>query len=251
MSKQKKWNLLFITISVFLGTIATKNTYAQFNDSTHYHTVFLSSGSLNKTNDATAYLLNNSFKFNIKKKVVSMNFTNNWIYGKQDAGLTNNDFSTTFDFNLYKGPPHFYYWGLANYNTSYSLKINNQLLTGLGVAYSLVETKNAYLNISDGILYDLSDLVINETRDVYHTYRNSFRLTFRFNIAERVVIDGSNFLQNSLDRKQDYIIRSTTNLSFKLQKWLSLTTSLNYNRVNRTQSENLLLTYGLTVEKYF
>jgi hypothetical protein len=66
-----------------------------------------------------------------------------------------------------------------------------------------------------------------------------------------VVIDGSNFLQNSLDRKQDYIIRSTTNLSFKLQKWLSLTTSLNYNRANRTQSENLLLTYGLTVEKYF
>ena len=241
-----KWGCLVIFI------ITGHTCYGQFNDTTFYHTAYLSSGSINKTNDGTAYLLNNAFKFNVKRKDIALNFNNSWIYGKQNRNLTNNDFSSSFDFNLYKTIPHFYYWGLVNYNTSYSLKINDQLLAGLGVAYNIYDGPNAYLNISDGILYDLSDLTLGDnTRDNYHTYRNSFRLAFRFNIKDRVVIDGSNFYQNSLDRGNDYIIRSTTNLSFKLQKWLSLTTSLNYNRQNRTQSENLLFTYGLTIEKYF
>ncbi|MFD0767284.1 DUF481 domain-containing protein [Mucilaginibacter lutimaris] len=247
-----KYNyLLKIIFFLFIALTAGK-AQAQFTDSTHYHTAFLSSGSINKTNDGTAYLLNNALKFNVKKKDVSLNFTNNWIYGKQNGNVSNNDFSTALDFNLYKTFPHFFYWGLANYNTSYSLKINNQLLAGAGIAYNFFDSPNTYLNISNGILFDKSDLMLaNNVRNQYETYRNSLRLQFRFNIRDRVVIEGSNFLQNSLQSQSDYIIRSTTNLSFKLQKWLSLTTSLNYNRVNRTNSENLLFTYGLTVEKWF
>lgn len=244
-------HLLKVFLFVLITALA-KRADAQFNDSTNYHTAFLSSGSINKTNDGTAYLLNNALRFNLKKKDVSLNFTNNWIYGRQKGSLSNNDFSTALDFNLYKTFPHFFYWGLANYNTSYSLKINNQLLAGVGIAYSFFDTPNTYLNISNGILFDKSDLMLaNNLRDNYETYRNSFRLQFRFNISDRVVFDGSSFLQNSLQRESDYIIRSTTNLSFKLQKWLSLTTSLNYNRLNRTDSENLLFTYGLTLEKWF
>jgi hypothetical protein len=251
LKRKSSFNLL--KGCILLASIITCSTvYGQFNDTTYYHTAFLSSGSINKTNDGTAYLLNNAFKFNVKKKSVSLNFTNNWIYGKQNGNLSNNDFSTALDFNLYKTFPHFFYWGLVNYNTSYSLKINNQLLAGAGIAYNLYDSENAYLNVSDGLLFDKSDLMLNgNIRDVYQTYRNSLRLQFRFNIGNRVTIDGSNFLQNSLKLQSDYIIRSTTNLSFKLQKWLSLTTSLNYNRVNRTNSENLLFTYGLTVEKWF
>ncbi|RYZ95445.1 MAG: DUF481 domain-containing protein, partial [Sphingobacteriaceae bacterium] len=163
---------------------------AQFNDSTHYHASYLSSGSINKTKDGTAYLLNNGLKFNVKKKSVSLNFNNSWVYGRQRSNLTNNDFSTALDVNLYKTLPHFYYWGLANYNTSYSLKINNQLLTGLGIAYNFIDTKDAYLNVSNGVLYDKSDLFLTDTtRDIYHTYRNSFRLAFRFNVKERLVIE--------------------------------------------------------------
>ncbi|MFD0794019.1 DUF481 domain-containing protein [Mucilaginibacter litoreus] len=228
-----------------------KTALAQFNDTTFYHTAFQSTGSINKTNDGTAYLLNNAFRFNVKRKDISFNFNNNWIYGKQNGNQSNNDFSSALDFNLYR-TTQFFYWGLANYNTSYSLKINNQLLAGLGIAYSIFDSANAYLNISDGVLFDTSDLILaDNTPDKYTTYRNSFRLQFRFNIKDKVVVDGSNFLQNSFERGSDYNIRSTTNLSFKLQSWLALTTSLNYNRVNRTQSENLLFTYGLMLEKYF
>lgn len=226
--------------------------FAQFNDTTHFHTSYASTGSINRTNNGSSYLLNNNFKFNYKKKYNTLNFNNSWVYGRSNGNLTNNDFSSSLDFNINPKTKHFYYWGLANYNTSYSLKINDQLLAGVGAAYDVIDKKNAMLNLSDGILYDLSDLRISTTENMlYDTYRNSLRLNFRFNIHDLVIIDGNNFLQNSLETKSDYIVRSTTNLSVKLRKWLAFTTSFSYNRVNRTHSENALLNYGLTLETYF
>jgi hypothetical protein len=235
-------------IIAILLIITIKTVKAQFNDTTHYHVVLSAAGSINKTDDATAYLLNNALNFGIKRKDVVLNATNSWVYGKQNGVLTNNDFSSALFFNLYKSIPHFYYWGLANYNTSYSLKINNQLLAGVGAAYSLVDKPNTYINLSDGVLFDQSDLLVNE---VYHTWRNSFRLQYHFAVKDILTIDGSNFLQNAFTNKHDYIIRSTTTLGLKLRKWISLTTSLTYNKMNITSSDNLIFTYGLTLDKFF
>lgn len=241
-----------VLVLIFVQLVAAKWATAQFSDTVHYRVTALSSGSINKTKDGTAYLFNNGLKFNVKKKSISLNFTNNWVYGRQKSLLTNNDFSTSLDFNLYKTLPNFYYWGLANYNTSYSLKINNQLLAGLGIAYNIFDTDKAYLNISNGVLYDKSDLFVSaDVREIYHTYRNSLRLAFKFVVKEKLVVESNTFLQNSFDYGSDYIIRSNSAISFKLNKWLALTTALAYNRLNRTQSENLLFTYGLTLEKYF
>lgn len=233
---------------ILLALTGCKTAFAQFNDTTHYHVQLLATGSINKTDDANAYLLNNALNLGYKTKDATLNATNSWVYGKQNGALTNNDFSSSVYFNLYKTFPHFYYWALSNYNTSYSLKINNQLLAGVGVAYSFVDHKNAYVNISDGILFDQSDLLTN---DVYHTYRNSFRLQYHFAVKDILTLDGSNFLQNSLSRGNDYIIRTTTTLGVKLQKWISLTTSFTYNKMNITASDNLIFTYGVTVDKFF
>jgi hypothetical protein len=239
------------TLDLLAAFLLCQTSFAQFSDSTHHYIGLIASGSANQTDDGNSYLLNNALKFGVKKKSISLNATNSWVYGKQNEGLTNNDFSSSVDFNIFQ-TPQFYYWGLANYNTSVSLKINNQLLTGLGLAYSVIESKNAYLNFSDGILYDKSDLYLQDTiRDVYDTFRNSFRVSFRFALKELAVLDGSSYIQNSLNYKNDYIIRSNVNLSFKIRKWLSLTTSLNYNRINRTQRENMLVSYGLKAEKYW
>ncbi|MDQ0639013.1 hypothetical protein QF042_002578 [Pedobacter sp. W3I1] len=221
---------------------------AQYTDSTHYHVLLTSTGSINRTNDDRAYLLNNALNFGLKKKSFVLNSSSAWLYGKQNNNLTNNDFSTTLNFNLYKTLPHFYYWGLINYNTSYSLKLKNQLLAGGGIAYSILDKENAYINISNGVLFDQSSLIVG---DSYHTYRNSLRLQYHFMIKELITIDGNHFLQNSFNRKGDYIIRSSATLGLKLRKWISLTTTFNYNKLNITNSENLNLTYGLTLDKYF
>ena len=241
-----------IRLLFFSLFLISADCFAQFTDSTSYLLNYTSAGSVNKTNDGKSYLLNNAVKLGVKKKSVSLNFSNAWIYGKQDHQLTNNDFSSTLDFNLYKTFPHFFYWGLANYNTSKSLKVNNQLLAGAGVAYSIYDRENLYLNISDGLLFDSSDLILeDEVRDVYHTYRNTLRVVFKFVIKDVIVLSSSGFYQPSLNRRDDYILRSNSALSFKVNKWLSLTTAFNYNRVSRTNRENQLLSYGLSFERFF
>ena len=228
--------------------LSLQKVKAQYSDTTFHHILLSSTGSINRSNADRAYLLNNSLNFGLKKNSVVFNSTSTWLYGKQNETLSNNDFSSSLNFNLYKTIPHFYYWGLLNYNTSYSLKLKNQLLAGLGIAYSILDKDNAYVNISDGVLFDQSSLVIGEN---YHTYRNSLRLQYHFAIKEILTVDGSHFLQNSFSRKGDYIIRSVTTLGLRLRQWISLTSSLNYNKMNITNSENLNLTYGLTLDKYF
>ena len=221
---------------------------AQFSDTTAHHLKLSAAGSVNRTNTENAYLLNNALTFGIQRKSIVFNSTNTWLYGKQNSKLSNNDFSSTLNFNLYKTFPHFYYWGLLNYNTSYSLKINHQVLAGLGIAYNIVDRENAYLNVSNGVLYDKSNLLSNE---IYDTYRNSFRIQYRFTIKELVVFEGGNFLQSSFEREGDHILRLSNSIGIKLRKWISLNTTLNYNKMNITDRENLNLTYGITLDKYF
>lgn len=233
---------LLLTISI------VRNANAQFTDSTHYHLNVIANGAINQSNGDHSYLLNNALNFAIKKKSFSLNSVNTFVYGKQNNQLTNNDYSSTLNFNLYKTFPHFFYWGLVNYNTSYSLKIYNQVLMGLGIAYNVVDKKNAKINLSDGVVYDKSDLTTNSN---YHTYRNSFRLQFHFLAKDIFTLDGSNFWQPSLSNKNDYIVQTTTTLGLKIKKWLSFTTALSYNRMDVTNSDNLIFTYGLSIDKYF
>jgi hypothetical protein len=222
-------------------------SYAQYNDTTHYRLTLAASGSINKTNDAQAYLLNNSLNFGINQKNVMLSSTNTWVYGQQNSVRTNNDFSSILFFDINKAH-RFYYWGLANYNTSYSLKINNQWLAGGGIAYRILDDKDAHLSISDGILFDQSSLLASLN---YNTFRNSLRVQFHFTVKDIVTFDGSNFLQNSLSNSNDYIIRSTTTMGLKLRKWISLTTALTYNDMQITNSSNLVFTYGITMDKFF
>lgn len=224
----------------------------QFSDSVHYYGKFSSAGSINRTRDGKSYLLNNGFKLGVSKKKIALNAGGGWVYGEQDSVKTNNDFTASMDFSLFRAVRQVYYWGLANYDKSYSLKINDRFQGGGGIAYNILDRKAAYLSLSDGLLFENSDLFLEDTiRDVYQTVRNSFRLSYKFVINEIVIIDGTHFLQNSIIHGGDYNIRSTSNLSILLRKWLSITATMTYNKLNRTGRENLLFNYGLTVEKYF
>jgi hypothetical protein len=240
----------FLVFLLFL--CSSLDVSAQFTDSTVYFFGYTFTGSINKTQDGDANLLNNAVKLGMKKKSISMNFNNTYIYGKQNRQLSNDDITSSFDINLYKTFPHFNYWGLATFNKSFSLKVNQQWLAGLGVAYSIIDRKTAYLNLSDGLLVDHSDLVLEDgMQEKYETLRNSFRINYNFVINDLIIFNGSNFIQNSLSNKNDFIIKSTNRLGFKLNKWLNLNSQLDYNRVNRNSRENLLLSYGLSFERYF
>jgi hypothetical protein len=236
----------------FLLLAAPSEAHAQFGDSVHYHLKYAGTGTLNRTNDTRSYLLNNAFRFQVKKKRMAGNATASWVYGEQDAQLSNNDFNASVDFNRFSSNPRFYYWGLGAFETSYSLKVINRSQAGFGAAYELLNDPDGLaLNLSEGFLYEYSALRISDTsEEFYSTVRNSFRLRLRFKLQPWLGFESTSFAQHSLADVSDYILRSTSSLSLKLRDWLALTTALNYNKVSRTKSENLTLSFGLTLETW-
>ncbi|MEX6687225.1 hypothetical protein QTN47_06950 [Danxiaibacter flavus] len=242
---------LFISLLV-LTVLFNYKCLAQFTDSTNYHVKFASTGILNRTNDGDSYVLTNGLNFNVNKKKMTFNSTTAWIYGLQNNNLTNNDFSTYEDFDLFKSTHRLYYWGLLTYEKSYSLKITNRFQAGGGIAYKTVTKPNFNLVLSDGFLYETSNLEdATLGHDVYQTVRNSFRVKYKLTIKNTVVLEGVGFYQPSMLDISDYIIKGSNSLSVKLNKWLSLTASEINNTISRTKRENLLVTFGITVEKYF
>lgn len=237
---------------IFLLIVGLNKCFAQFSDSIHHKIAYAGTGVLNKTQTGTSYVITNALNFNIKKKDLSVNNSNSYTFGQQEQTLTNNDFSSTLDFNLTKTFPHFYYWGLAAFDKSFSLKINNRGQVGLGGAYNFVDEKDAFLNLSEGVLYESSNLKLTDSiNDVYQTFRNSLRLRYHWVLKQIFVLDGTDFVQNSLSYGNDYILKFVNSFTLKLNKWLGFTTALNYNKIQRTKSETLLITFGLTAEKYF
>ena len=228
------------------------NSFAQFNDSTHYRFRYLATGSLNQTKTAKAYLFNNGVLFNISQPKTAFSSSANWTYGQQNSQLTNNDFAALANLDFHKKNTSLYYWALSNYQTSYSLKIDYKIQAGGGIGFSIIDSPKTYIGISDGFLYEannLADPVLGQ--DVYSTVRNSFRLRYKFIIKNVLTLNGTDFVQPSLLSLNDYILNFRNDISLQLKKWLNLTAALNYNRINRTKRDNLLLTFGISIDKYF
>jgi len=213
-----------------------------------YHVNFSSTAIANNNTDNSSFVSNNNLKFNVAKDNVYINTMNSWIYGSQTAGLTNNDFFSSIDFNLFNKPSKWYYWGLGTYEKSYSLKINDRFQGGLGIGYEVFYKPDLIIILSDGILYEETALYDNPK---YEVLRNSFRVKHKFVFKNLVSLEGAHFWQQALSSWEDYIIKSNTTLSIKLKTWLSLTTVLTYNKQNINKKENLLFNVGLTVDKYF
>jgi hypothetical protein len=234
----------------FLFRVYSSNS--QFSDSVHHYVRYGLSGIINRTNDGRSFVLNNALAFNVKKTKIDYNFSNSWIYGRQNTSLLNNDFSSVLNVDILKNAHRLYYWALGSFTSSYSLKIRNQFQSGVGFGYSIIRKSNAELVISDGILYESGDLKLaNGTHQVYNLFRNSLRLKYLWRISDKFELNGMHFWQPSLESLNDYIIRSSSGLSLKLNKWLSLNTTVTYNKISRTNKENLLINFGLIAERYF
>lgn len=237
---------VFFLCLLFIASFASAQT-----DSIHRLRLGLT-GSANRTGSGTNFLFANDVRFSIEKKTRKLNTGANWIYGTQGNNLTNNDFLASADFNLYPDSAKHYFWGLANFTSSFSLKIRTQWQAGLGVAYDFINQSNEWLNLSDGLVFERSELSAGDpNKRSYQTVRNSLRLSFRFPIGALLTLTGTHFLQNALNNRQDYIIRSNTRLQVKLTRWLSVENVLTYNQFRRTGQENLLFTYGIAAEKRF
>ncbi len=241
-------NILFFMAIIFCSQFG----FSQFNDSVHHRFSFASTGIYNTTKEVSSFVLNNNTAFEIHRKKMSFNTAASWIYGKQQKKLSNNDVSLNANLDYLKDIQSLYYWALANFDESFSLKINYRFQSGVGVGYTFVKSPDFNLELSDGFVYEASDLTdVVLGKDIYQTVRNSLRLKYRWSYQNTFSLEGINFVQPSVISLDDYILKLRNQLSVKLNQWLSINASMEYNKISRTNRENLLITYGLAVNKYF
>lgn len=244
--------MIRVVCVLILGLLFTGRVSAQFNDSIDYYVYYNTTGNFTRTNDLRSFVFNNAFKFSVSKKNVSLNTVNSWVFGKQGDIKINNDFSSAIEADFLKKTHKLYYWALGTFDKSYSLKIDHRYQVGAGVGWTTIDSKNILLVLSDGFIYEQVDLTDAELGQLeYDTWRNSFRVKYRWNITEVLTLDGSAFFQPSLSEWEDQIIKSNTTLAFKIKKWLSINSALTYNKITLTGRENLLITYGIILENYF
>lgn len=242
------YKIIFLFFTIFI----CHPSFAQFNDSTHHHFKIASTGVINQTKNLSSYVLNNMAAFEINQKKLAFNTSASWIYGKQQHQLSNNDISADANIDYLKNIHRFYYWSLINFDESYSLNINYRFQSGIGVGYTFVNKPHFNFLLSDGFVYETSDLTDPVLgKDIYQTVRNSFRVKYRWAYKSIFVLEGTQFVQPSIISSKDYILKSSNTLLVKLNTWLAINASLGYNKISRTNRENLLITYGLTVDKYF
>src|SRR5688572_28578762 len=135
-------------ITFFMLLFAVQQSQAQFNDSTHHMLAYSATGIINKTNNNRSYLLNNEVRYTLNSTKITLNAAAGYVYGQLQDMKTNNDFSSTVDCDLFKTSHRLYYWALGSYDKSYSLKINDRLQAGGGVAYNFIRKANALLVLS-------------------------------------------------------------------------------------------------------
>lgn len=237
---------------LFIFLVLLNEATGQLKDTFEYHVNLAATGIINKTESSNSFVFRSGLSFDMDKDNFEVNSSASWIYGKLNRQLSNNDYSFLTNVDYIIDSTRFVVWALGNYDKSFSLRINNRTQWGTGLSYDIIRTAKNRLNISDGILYETSDLRVSDTmNNVYKTWRNSLRLKYVFNIKDLVIINGTHFLQNSLRHQSDYNVKTDLSLSLKLYKWINFTGALTYNLVNRLRRENILFTLGLSVDKYF
>ena len=238
--------------SVLILIFVTASCSAQFTDSSKYYIGYAGTGIINKTEKSKSYVFKNGVQGNANGKHLSLSSTFSWVYGQINEALSNNDFEALVDLNYKPDSSKLVYWVLGMFDKSYSLKINRRYQFGGGLSYDIVRNSQNRINISNGLIYECGDVTLaSGLEDLHQTWRNSFRLKYVFRIKDILSITGTHFLQNSLAGWSDYNIKSASAFTLKIYKWVGFTTVLNYNKVNRLKTENMLVTIGLTVQKYF
>jgi hypothetical protein len=237
-----------LTFLLLLMSAGAVNAQAVYKDTVIYSVHATSTGSFSKTNELRSFQVNNILKLGVTLGKFSIQNSDGWIYGEQANVKINNDYSSVLEGDWMKNVTRFYVWGLGTFDKSYSLKINYRYQVAAGPGFTAVKNDKITLIISDGLMFEKADLIDPELGQVtYSTWRNSFRVKYHWLISNIVTFDGTGFIQPSLSQKHDNVLRYTTTLSVKLKKWLSLTSSLTYNKLTRTERENLVFTYGIAV----
>ena len=160
-------------------------------------------------------------------KTFKLSSSPSYVYGKQNKVLAEQetfvDLRASF---LYE--KRFYYLAFTSFERSNLRKINNRFVGAGGIGFKFVQKKTAYISVTNVLLYEKTDFVVNEKFPDRNLWRNSTRL-----FGEYTFDKGKMSLSNTL-----YLQPSITEKNFRWNGNLILRYQVSKNVSFRSMMEN-------------
>ncbi|GAB3261894.1 hypothetical protein GCM10027347_27240 [Larkinella harenae] len=138
-----------------------------------------------------------------------------FAYGRQNQQLNEREFTADFRAS-YLQERRFYYLAFGATEISNLRKIRNRLTGGAGVGYKILSRKNAFLSVTNVLLYEYTDFITNtaEVPDI-NVLRNSTRLFGEYQWDDgRYSVSHTTFFQPALNQPN---LRWNGNFSFQMR----------------------------------
>jgi hypothetical protein len=154
-----------------------------------------------------------NFDWNFSK-IMKVSSSPSFVYGKQNKALAEREvFIDLRSSILYEKT--LYYLAFTSFERSNLRKINNRFIGAAGVGLKLIQKKTAYLSVTNVLLYEKTDFVVNEKFPDRNLWRNSTRFFGEYTFDKgKMTLSHILFIQPSITEKN---FRWNGNLSLKYQ----------------------------------
>ena len=147
-------------------------------------------------------------------------------------------------------------------STNFRRRIDLRFLTGGGVTYQIVESKNEWLKVSISGEYEQTDFASSDfNRDEFdgkreiNTFRGTIWISGRYQLFDdKVIFSHESYYQPSLEYSNNY--RWRADLKLELPIWEFLNFNINYLRtfesvvIENQKQRDEFLTFGFTVKSF-
>ncbi len=147
-------------------------------------------------------------------KVFKLSSSPSYIYGEQNNALTEREIFADIRVTILQ-ERKLYYLAFSSFERSNLRKINNRFVGAGGIGLKLVQKKTVYISVTNVLLYEKTDFVINEKFPDRNLWRNSTRLFGEYTFDKgKMSLSHTLYLQPSITEKN---FRWNGNLIFKYQ----------------------------------
>jgi hypothetical protein len=191
-----------------------------------------------------------NFDWNFSK-IMKVSSSPSFVYGKQNKALAEREvFIDLRSSILYEKT--LYYLAFTSFERSNLRKINNRFIGAAGVGLKLIQKKTAYLSVTNVLLYEKTDFVVNEKFPDRNLWRNSTRFFGEYTFDNgKITLSHILFIQPSITEKN---FRWNGNLMAKYQvsKNVSFRTTIENSYesivVPGRQNNDFRWTFGVVLE---
>ena len=154
-------------------------------------------------------------------KIIKFSSSPSYIYGQQNKVLAEKEFFVDIRTSILH-ERKFYYLAFTSFEKSNLRKINNRFIGAAGVGLKLVQKSHAYISVTNVLLYEKTDFVINEKFPDRNLWRNSSRIFGEYTFRDsKLSLSHTLFLQPSITEK-NFRWNGNLILKYQLSKNISL-----------------------------